>query len=267
MRKENHKSKIPPHLWWAILAVYMAAIILLHRRGNEAAGKLIGLMGMEPYLWTARIGAMVGIALIFLWLGRRLLKTPQRIAEVAIFTGIAAVLDLSLISVPIERIHYLQYTVLAWLAWKAIGTELPAVLVAGVAGAVDEAYQFWVLYGNDPVVYFDWNDIVLNLLGGLIFVFVFLPREPLRNIPVKGVVAAMLAWVGAVGLLLSVWNPDPYLIRNDPYGGGSSFWITSGINTNYHVMNTWEGLVSLGILLIATFVITPGWRNWQTHRT
>jgi hypothetical protein len=243
------------YLWWATIAVYTPAIVLLHKRGNEAAAKLIEAMGMTPYLLTMRLAAVAGIVAVFVALGKRLWSRPERFKEILIFLGIVTVLDLSLISVPIERIHYFQYGMLTWLAWKAIGRDLPAALLAFVAGALDEAHQYWVLYANDHVVYYDWNDNVLNLIGVLIVFFLFLPRDPVRRLPLRAMAITAVVWIGAVTLLVSALNPDRYLFRDDPYKGVPSFWITSGINTNYHVMNTWQGMSFVGILLILTFAI------------
>ena len=71
-------------------------------------------------------------------------------------------------------------------------------------------------------------------------------------------VAAMILWTLTAVLVVTVLNPDRYLVRDDPYSVATgahiaragSFWITSNINTNYHVMNTLEGLVSLGVMVI-----------------
>jgi hypothetical protein len=155
--------------------------------------------------------------------------------------------------VPIERIHYVQYGIIAWLGYKAIGRPLPAAMMAFVVAVLDEAYQYWVLYAGDRIVYFDWNDIVLNMIGVLIVLLFFLPAEERTGkMPAKPIVAAIIFWILTAGLLVFLLDPDRYLVRTDPYKGAGSFWITSNINTNYHVMNALEGLVFLGVILILT---------------
>ena len=260
-------------LWWLFVLAFAFGNVLLHKRGNETAGKLIGIMGMTTYLWSARLLAVIGVLVVSSLLGRNLLRSSTRLKTFLIFVPIAVILDLSLISVPIERIHYVQYGFLTWLGYKAMGKQLPAAMMAFVVAVLDEAYQYWILYAKERFVYFDWNDIVLNLIGALIVLLFFLPiEERAGKMPAKSVLAAVILWTLTSALFVFVLNPDHYLVRDDPYKGTGSFWITSNINTNYHVMNTLEGLVFLGVILILTIGYhlpshSPGWRNWQTHRT
>jgi len=252
--------KVQSIVFWCGLALALAAAnVLMHKRGNETAGSLIGIMGMTPYLWTARALGVAGLLMAILALGRNLMQSPARFKTFLVFLPVAVILDLSLISVPIERIHYVQYGVLTWLAYKGIGKPLPAAIFAFVVNILDEAYQYWVLYAEPRHIYFDWNDIVLNLVGILIVLLFFLPEpEGPRRVPAKPMVAAVILWTVTAVLVVAVLNPDRYLVRDDPYSVATgahiaragSFWITSNINTNYHVMNTLEGLASLGVMVI-----------------
>jgi hypothetical protein len=260
MQREQWKYKSAAV--WLFLIGYVFGTVLFHRKANELAGKLIGLTGMSPYLLSMRLLGLIGVLVVLFFIGQKLSRNPGRFKKLLILIPILFAIDLSLIVVPIERIHYVQYGFLTWVAYKAIGKTFPAAMLAFVAGIADEAYQYWVLYGDDRIVYFDWNDIVLNLIGVLVVLVFFLPVEPVRNMPKKGIFAALLFWILAVNLMVFVWNPDRYLVRNDPYKGVSSFWITSEINTNYHVMNASEGLIFLGILLILTIGFYVPIQTW-----
>jgi len=64
-----------------------------------------------------------------------------------------------------EAVHLLQYGLLTALLWPE-GHRRPTVLLALAAGlgAADELYQARVLYPDRP---YDWNDVVLNVLGAV----------------------------------------------------------------------------------------------------
>lgn len=66
---------------------------------------------------------------------------------------------------PAELVHFVQFGGLAWLVWRAGLPATPALLVAVGLGAGDEAWQAWVLY---PTRAFDWNDVVLDTVGGML---------------------------------------------------------------------------------------------------
>jgi len=181
-------------MWWLLLAACGFGNILFHEEANEMAEQLVQLLGLSLFLWSTRLLALTGIAALF-FLRRSFLRNRTRLKNLAIFVPLALTLDLSLIIYPSERIHYLQYGLLTWIAYKVIGKALPAVLIAFVFGYVDEAHQYWVLYAHDPSVYFDWNDIVLNLMAAIAALLLLLPEaKPERNMPKKHIFIAMVLW-------------------------------------------------------------------------
>ncbi|PYS19651.1 MAG: hypothetical protein DMG17_01680 [Acidobacteria bacterium] len=209
-------------LWWLAAIAYGLANILLHEPANDIAKRLVVVLGLQLFLWSTRAFFLAGAVLV-LFLCRHLLRDSQTVRRLLIFIPFAAALDLSLVIYPSERIHYPQYAILTWMAFKAGGQALPAVLLSFIFGYLDEANQHWVLYANDPIAYFDWNDVVLNLLaalGGL----VLLPQENVRKVPTKRILAAAGAWTLGMSLLVFLLNPDPYLMRSQKT---DSFWLVS----------------------------------------
>jgi len=234
-------------LWWLAAIAYGLANILLHEPANDIAKRLVVVLGLQLFLWSTRAFFLAGAVLV-LFLCRHLLRDSQTVRRLLIFIPFAAALDLSLVIYPSERIHYPQYAILTWMAFKAGGQALPAVLLSFIFGYLDEANQHWVLYANDPIAYFDWNDVVLNLLaalGGL----VLLPQENVRKVPTKRILAAAGAWTLGMSLLVFLLNPDPYLMRSQKT---DSFWLVSSVKTHYHVLTATEGTILLGVVLIVT---------------
>ena len=61
--------------------------------------------------------------------------------------------------------HFVAFSVLAVLIWRALGDRLPwlAVVGVGLVGAMDEVHQFW-LPGRDPTMK-DWlMDVVAAIV-------------------------------------------------------------------------------------------------------
>jgi hypothetical protein len=235
-------------LWWLVVIAYAVANIFMHEQVNRLAEVLIQIMGLWPFFWMTRILVVLGAAVI-LFCRRDFIREPGRLKPVLVFIVIGVVLDLSLVIYASERVHYPQYALLTWLAYRATGQPVPAALLSFLVGYVDEAHQHWMIYANDPIAYFDWNDNVLNLLGA-VSALVLLPGGGTRKIPYRKVLAAGVLWTAAMSLLIFLFRPDPVLMRahTDP-----SFWLTSNIKTHYHVLNALEGTLLLGFSWIVTF--------------
>ncbi len=200
---------------------------------------------------------MIVAAVIAPFLARNLWRDRRRFAYLLALLPLAAIIDQSMISVPLERIHYVQYGMLTWLCFMAVGEPLSAALMAFLIGYVDEAHQFWVLYAGDPIQYFDWNDIALNLLGVLGALFLVLPRLQVRPVQIKRLAVTLAGWALAVVLLVGFYKPDRFLFRDDPYKGSKSFWIAS-TDRSYHVMNAMQGMLFLGgIWIVMIGLLTP----------
>jgi hypothetical protein len=242
-RQRNLRSVI----WWLAAIVYSFVNILFHEQVNQIFEWLARVMGISLFLWSMRLSAVAGATMVLAF-RRKFLKEPGTLKSVLIFVPLGMALDLSLVIYPSERIHYPQYAILTWIAYKATGAPVPAALFSFVVGYVDEGYQHWVLYAKESIAYFDWNDIVLNLLG-VLSALVLLPRGTTGKVRHRKMVEAAIFWTLLMGLLVFLLNPDPVLMRAHK---DISFWLTSNVKTHYHVLNTLEGTILLGIMWIIT---------------
>lgn len=170
-----------PRGWWLALACYAAALVGSAPYARSAVVSLrewdlLGLSISSAYIVAA------GVAGRQILMDRRL-SDAMAFGCLVILTGVAGTLLMG-ISIPEERIHFLQYGFLAWLALRALEPrlepwKLQVVAFVGVAllGLCDELYQGWL-----PNRVFDWRDVGLNAIGALftVVVWTFLQRAQHR---------------------------------------------------------------------------------------
>lgn len=81
-----------------------------------------------------------------------------------------------------EAIHFIQYAFLAIPVFALTLRPSQTVFWAALMGALNEAYQYFVLYPDNREVYFDFDDIVLNLIRagiGVVMIFTLSDAGPL----------------------------------------------------------------------------------------
>jgi glycopeptide antibiotics resistance protein len=88
-----------------------------------------------------------------------------------------------LIVFSVETIHFVQHALLAVPVFALTMSFGETVGWVTLMGAVDEAYQYFVLYAGNKTVYFDFNDIILNLVGTGIGVLMIYTLSDLKSAP------------------------------------------------------------------------------------
>lgn len=128
------------------------------------------------------VGALLVLFALVLWRGKRIKKSSTYffLAAVLLFyaCGLAAVQH------PEEKIHFIEYGFLAYLAYKAVRLDvqgLPAYgyafLLTSAFGWIDEGIQFLL-----PNRYYQLEDVVLNAFSGALgLVLVFVYRRDIRH--------------------------------------------------------------------------------------
>lgn len=104
-----------------------------------------------------RIGYIVVVVSFVLALG--FLYIYSRSIFLVIILILASVLIFKFVKLPIERIHFIEYGILGWLAHRAGGWKSIFYVVA--IGILDELIQ-----KITPNRYFDIKDICTNIIGG-----------------------------------------------------------------------------------------------------
>ena len=174
----RHKS-----LALVVAALYYGATVFLHDHVNTLFLNVRDACG--PHVYNGTLGA-VSIALLggltrCLWRwtapGRHHRVTVVYWLTSLSLMGLAYIVLVTLIS---EFVHFLQYALLAVLLFALTRRYSETIVWITLLGALDEAYQYAVLHRH-ATIYYDFNDVVLNVLGGgmgIVLSFARIKREP-----------------------------------------------------------------------------------------
>jgi VanZ family protein len=158
------------------------------------AGIIFGTIPFGPELWS-RLEGLLGFpvrhagVLCLLGLGTLLVPrvlaaarstSPRALAGLLLaalgYTASLALVELT----PAEKTHFLSYGLLAYLVYRALLLDLRAAWTApvtvglmGLLGLADEIIQYFV-----PTRIFEWKDVFLNALSGLLAVILVRSLTP-----------------------------------------------------------------------------------------
>lgn len=174
-----------------------------------------------------------------------------------------------LIVVNVEAIHYLQYALLTVPVFALVTRYGETVFWVTFLGALDEAYQYFVLYPHRKEFYFDFNDIVLNQVGagiGVALVYTLLdaksnrfkfdlrPRRKWHRSPaflVTAIISFGVFALYATGLLRFYPGPDAMdaLIVLSRVPAQAGFWVEPAVGKTYHILSPLEGVVLAAVIM------------------
>lgn len=261
-----------PRLAWLSVAVFVLLNVLTHDGVQRIAawlGEVLTIERLSRYVTLAGAGAILAAAGAA---ATRLRSHPGR--NLLLFYGAATAILLALsynalFMVNTEAIHFPQYALLGMLVLPLVGRFAEAILWVTFFGALDEAWQYWVLSNSVEFVYFDFNDVVLNLIGGAFGVLLLAvllgpvtSREPTgygwrrfwTSPPALVTAVLILLGVGLwlVGLLVVYPSPGAWVVLARA-GRRAAFWATSYWGKTAHVLTPLEGL-TLVVALVAFYV-------------
>lgn len=257
-----------PYVTALLLMAYSIAVTLPH----ESVQGWLGAHVVQPmgrgnfYLLMAMLGTL-GLGVAGWLIARHLPHHPARPAlrNYSLLTLALVLMAWRFLTVNnSELIHFGQYAVTGFvlMAWTLSVTEtLSAVLLLG---GIDEAHQYAVLHANWGIPY-DFNDVVLDFLGGSIGVLLCLlwlrarPREGAAPLLRPGTLLLAITVLGGALLLLTnhaVVYQDPsrsdylFAISRLPKQGFWFFDATWGPRT-IHAIAPLEGpVLLLGLLFL-----------------
>ena len=147
-------------------------ILLLYAGSGSARGLQLWLMAAlgEWYRWVPALGCTLFLVFI-LGRGVKSLRTSTPLTKVFLFALMSCyVAAFYLLNIPAEKVHLVQYGILAWLVTEALAgrfagwqLHLAALIIVVIAGVGDELVQ-WIR----PNRVGDVRDIGLNTVSALL---------------------------------------------------------------------------------------------------
>jgi hypothetical protein len=226
---------------------------------------------MESSLHSGSLALAVLVAAVGAFM---LIRADNRNTRVLILWGSVGLLifatDRLLIVTNVERIHYPQYAILSILLLMSFGHEFFVVFLATFAGMIDEFTQF--VWHPQHTKYLDFNDFVLNALGALLGVTLFLTLSSRARLATRKLRRIRIVTYVVAGSILGLAGVGALMGRIIPYMGeghnfqvltridgklafvlsfidNPDFWTVSEYGRRYHILSPLEGMIVLGLLL------------------
>lgn len=158
----------------------------------------------------------------------------------------------TIVVINIEIIHLVQYCILALLLFPLCQHFTATLFWVITLGAIDELYQYQVL--NPTYHYYDFNDIVLDLLGGALGLHLVaayplkinFQKATIAKNTIKwsfGVIATLFLlgyWLDYITILPKIGQPQaPFQLVRKYH---PEFWRTIHPNVTYHIIQPLEGI-------------------------
>ena len=271
--------------------VYFLIVSLPHHFFSDLFDKYLLIpFGMDSVqLWAnvVSVGLILGVGA----LGVRVMQVQRRAAVRHFLVWLATLsliyaADRLFIVNNIERIHFPQYAVLAMLLSFSLPNHVLIFFVTCFAGLFDKFLQF--VMNPSRTNYFDFNDIVLNILGAALGVaFLLALRRPatverttyekrfrlvfLVSMAGMALVLLIALALGRIVMLVEhVEQRSVFDIVDDKlsfilsFERHDQFWQKSYFGKVFHVLSPAEGLAIIAGLFMATWGAVR-WLNVRWH--
>lgn len=245
-----------------ILLVYFLLVVLPHEQVGLLTVKIFGGLSRENYNLIILIFAGILFALLIIATFKKALQHPQK--KLILFYSVSTILFVVacfkvLFVMNIESIHFMQYGIFAILCFPLIGNFTQTLIWSTLAGAFDEAYQYFYL-APERTDYFDWNDVIINLIGAALGLLVlkiyrieivrtaknFLQSPVFYFLCLLSLSVVVLLSTGILSIYADAESSTPFtLVKILP----ESFWsFPPGPYVKYHIVLPLEGLIITTLL-------------------
>jgi hypothetical protein len=247
------------------------SIVTFHDEVTQVAIKLRNVIGRDlynAYLAYFFIALLLGVLAWLAWhigRGRRIWLNSSL---VAITAGLLLFAFNFLMTYSIEAIHFVEYFLVALLLLPVLRSYGETVFWVTILGAIDELFQYFFLVPEFE--YFDFNDIVLNLLGaGTAAIAVFAAAGGAVEIKQRRWYRSPAVVTGAGLLLLFIILLISGKMTANPTGVSDSgnwfslnreampdaFWKEAYPGRRFHILRPWEGLAMMYLLFAGGFLL------------
>lgn len=249
--------------------IYFLATVLMHEKVSLISVWFQRKLTTSAYNDMLATAGLIMISVFSFFILIRIRKEEDRgFKALYIFTTLllAVFAFHTLLTINAEFIHFFQYAILAVPIFAITLKFGETVFWVTFLGVLDEAYQYFVLYPD--FAYFDFNDVILNLIGGAIGIILILavlkkfPSGDLSPTLTSGrrtgstvfILTALLLGIliaylmGYVHAYPSPGTPDHAFVMNRG-PAPSTFWKTVKWGKRFHVLHPLEGVIITGCLI------------------
>jgi len=255
-----------------ILISYFLLVVLPHEQVGLLTVKIFGGLDRSTYNLIISILSItiLGIGIVYFFKLMKKHSNQKLIWFYLISTITFAVLCFKILFVVnIEFIHFIQYALFALLCFPLTLNYTHTLIWSTLAGAIDEAYQYFYL-APQRTNYYDFNDVIINLVGvafGLIIIKILNPKyvtstwrhflkSPLPYFLLVLMVLISIAFAtNILGLYPSDTQAQYLLVKEMPTP--NQFWSTVHPNITYHIVMPFEGI----LIILALFLFYFGLEN------
>jgi len=255
-----------------LAVAFYLSVVVFHDEVTRVAILIRRSLGLEGYNLLFLVVSVIFMLTLLTYTLKKLKKSERRwfktillvitLLFIVIFFRFALVYN-------IEAVHFGQYFILAILIFPLLKSYGDTVYWVTVLGTLDEIYQYTIL--TPTFNYFDFNDIILNLLGaGLGVVFILITtgyeskkaplwkRTPFWFTLCLFIVLIILGSVGEFTLYpINPDNGDPLIVLNRkliPDG----FWTSPYPGRVYHILRPLEGIILIFSLFLFYYMMDWG---------
>jgi len=246
-----------------LIFIYFLLVVLPHEQVGLLVNKIFGDLETSTYNLIITIISTTLLCVIILFFYKKIKQHPNQkiIWFYLISTILFAILSFKILFVVnIEFVHFVQYAVFAVLCFPLTLNYTHTIIWTTLAGALDEAYQYFYLSPH-RTEYYDFNDVIINLIGaafGLIVVKIINPAYQSFSwktffqshlfyclVNVSLLIAIAFA-SNKIGLYPNDTEAQYLLVKKMP----TQFWSTVHPEIVYHILLPFEGLLLMTGLFI-----------------
>jgi len=256
-----------PKLNLLFLLIYFLLVVLPHEQVGLLTNKIFGDLERPTYNLIITILSTTILLVTTLFFFKRIINHSQKklIGFYLLSTCLFAVLCFKILFViNIEFVHFVQYAVFAMLCFPLTLSYTQTLIWSTLAGALDEAYQYFYL-SPDRTNYYDFNDVIINLVGaafGLIIIKIINPVykkfdwKTFLKTPLFYCIIILSVLIGAafatnfLGLYPTDAKATYLLVKKMP----TQFWSKEYPDIMYHILLPFEGL----LIMFGLFVFYIG---------
>ena len=255
---------------FAIVTIYFFLVTLPHEWVGVQLGNLVQNLSRVEFNRYVLVIGFILFVFYLISIFRNVLNITKKTIPIfyLCLSAMLAIISLNLlIIVNVEIIHFVQYGILAVLLVPLLNDFFLTLFICLLLGFIDESYQYYYL----PVrtTYFDFNDVVLDFIGGGLGLSLLRTYPKISNIVHNFEKRLKYIWLSWFFLLFSalIFIKCGLLQVYSKGDGVADHWTTLVVKKTeefwtkdphgvFHVMSPLEGIICLTILLFIYQFIT-----------